>query len=596
LAPVGPLQTKVQESQIKNAMVWWRLTLAVLLILTVALPAAMPFLELLQRKEGWQVWAEGERLLFLAGNTLGLVLGTLALALPAGIIAAVVLYRTDLPLRRAVRFLTLLTLFIPLPLFTTAWQGALGTGGWLPVAVWSAPPPGDPDIAPSGSAWKPWAQGLGAAIWVHAMAGLPWVIVLAGQGLCWVERGLEEDALTVAAPWRVLWRVTLPRCRAAIFAAGLWVALMAATEITVTDVMQVRTFAEEIYTQLVAGDRAALAHAVAVSLPAVLVTWAMMLWATRRWEQTLPPLDGLLVKPRLFRLGWVRGPCLVAVLSTVTLLVGVPLASLVWKTGLAGNPQVWSAPVAAGHLMNVVRARAGMVVESCCLAAFAGMLTAALGLLVSWLALGSRWFHLGVLSLMAAIWALPGPLIGIGLKQTIALLLDWIPAHSLAVALYYGPSPLPGLWAHMLRFFPCAVAMLWPVVRLLPPELHETALVDGARPRQELWHLVLPLTAPICLRAGLAVAILSLGELGAGKLVATPGSQSFAHEVFTQMHYGVTNDLAALCLVLLAVIVLGTCLFAMGRALTGKRWGDEVVRWWGSDRIDVFTTSPPHHL
>src|SRR5207249_11715973 len=142
------------------------------------------------------------------------------------------------------------------------------------------------------------------------------------------------------------------------------------------------------------------------------------------------------------------------------------------------------------------------------------------------------------------------------------------------VALYYGPSPLPALWAQSLRFFPCAVAMLWPVLRLLPRELREAARVDGARPRQELRYLILPLSAAACLRAGFAVAILSLGELGAGKLVATPGFPTFAHEVFTQMHYGVSNDLAALCLVLLAVVVVGACLFA----IVAKWWNGEVLR------------------
>src|SRR5262249_35852880 len=56
-------------------------------------------------------------------------------------------------------------------------------------------------------------------------------------------------------------------------------------------------------------------------------------------------------------------------------------------------------------------------------------------------------------------------------------------------------------------------------------------------------------------RAGVAVAVLALGELSAGKLVETPGSETFAHAVFVQMHYGVTNDLAALCLVLLLVVL-----------------------------------------
>jgi ABC-type Fe3+ transport system permease subunit len=284
----------------------------------------------------------------------------------------------------------------------------------------------------------------------------------------------------------------------------------------------------------------------------------------------VPPLDTLAAQPRLFRLGWARGPCLVAAFGTVGLLVGVPVASLIWKAGLGGNPQLWSSQVFASHLATVLRVRGWMVIESCMLAALSGVVTAVLGLLVSWLALGSRWFHAAALSLMAVVWSLSGPLIGLGLKQTIALLIDWIPAYPVAALLYYGPSPLPTLWAQTMRFFPCAVAVLWPVVRLLPPELREAAQVDGARPRQELWYLILPLTAAVSLRAGLAVAILSLGELGAGKLVATPGSQTFAHEVFSQMHYGVTNDLAALCLILLAVVVLGACLWAIGGVVSRR--------------------------
>jgi ABC-type Fe3+ transport system permease subunit len=87
--------------------------------------------------------------------------------------------------------------------------------------------------------------------------------------------------------------------------------------------------------------------------------------------------------------------------------------------------------------------------------------------------------------------------------------------------------------------------------------LRDAARVDGAGPWQELRHLIWPLAAGPCLRAGLAVAVLAMGELGASKLVETPGSQTFAHEVFNLMHYGITADVAALCLLLLAVVALG---------------------------------------
>jgi ABC-type Fe3+ transport system permease subunit len=107
------------------------------------------------------------------------------------------------------------------------------------------------------------------------------------------------------------------------------------------------------------------------------------------------------------------------------------------------------------------------------------------------------------------------------------------------------------------------VAILWPVIRLIPAELRDAARVDGARPRDELRFVVWPLGASACLRAGLAVAVLSLGELSAGKLVETPGSQTFAHKVFEQMHYGVTSELAALCLVLLGIVAGSATLFRL---------------------------------
>jgi iron(III) transport system permease protein len=554
----------------------WRITLALVLLGLVGLPAALPFFQLVGHAQGWEAWAETGRLLSLAGYTLALAAGTVALALPVGLIGAILLYRTDLPFRRALRFFVLVTLFIPLPLFTTAWQASLGTGGWLPVTIWNQPPPaGDPDLGPTGIAWKRWAHGLDAAIWVNVMAGLPWVIVLIGQGLRWVEPELEEEALTVTGPWRVLWSVTLPRSWAAICAAGLWVALFAATEITVTDVMQVRTFAEEVYTQLVVGDRVALAHAVAVALPGVALAWLLVMGVTRRWERSLPPLDVLVRSPRLLPLGKARWPCLLLIVAVVAILLGVPVASLIWKAGVGGSPQAWSASRTGYHLATAFKVRGGMVLQSFLLAALSGGVTAVLALLACWLAVGSRWFHAATLSLMAVVWALSGPILGLGLKECIAGLISltrgWYP---LAEALYYGPSPIPAVWAHLARLFPCAVAILWPVVRLIPRELRDAARVDGARPQQELRHIVLPLTLPAFWRAAFAVAVLSLGEVSASKLVETPGSRTFGHEIFDLMHFGVTNDLAALCLLLLTLVLCGGALVGIW-----GQWGARPDEW-----------------
>src|SRR5207237_877239 len=90
----------------------------------------------------------------------------------------------------ALRRVIVVSLFVPLPLLTSAWQAALGGGGWLG--------PTDPG--------RPWAIGMRAAVWVHAAAGLPWVVWLVGQGLCWVEPEAEgvARAVAVALPGTVL--------------------------------------------------------------------------------------------------------------------------------------------------------------------------------------------------------------------------------------------------------------------------------------------------------------------------------------------------------------------------------------------------------
>jgi iron(III) transport system permease protein len=568
----------------------WRWAVAVVLLALIAVPLAMPFIAFARVPSAWTAFTDVDRLLVLARNTLLMVGGTLALATPLGVVGAVLLYRTDLPLRRPLRFILILTLFIPLPLLASGWQSALGSGGWLPAPIWTTPPRSDPDVSSTGIAWKPWATGLPAAVWIHATAGLPWIILLVGQGLRWVERELEEDALTVLSPWRVLLGVTLPRCRAALFAAMIWVALQTATEITVTDMLQIRTFAEEVYNQLTRPDQntsvpliqIAVARAVAVSLPGTLLVGLAVAWAARRWEHQLPTFDRLTQLPLQFTLGRARWPLALLTLIAVGVLVGIPVGSLIWRVGLTANTpdplhaamedftpgRHWSAATAEAQLRTVVHVRGGLVTTSLWQAAVAGAGCALLAWMTCWLAAGSRRFRALALVLLVAAWSMPGPVIGIGLIETIKVVLSVTHSSMLDQALYRGVSPIPLWWAFLVRFFPAAVAVCWPVMRLLPEELVQSARVDGATPFYELRRVIWPLTSGVFVLAGLAVAVLSLGELSASKLVEPAGQMTFAHEVFTQMHYGVTNDVPALCLILLgAVFAGGTALAILGRLL-----------------------------
>jgi iron(III) transport system permease protein len=549
-------------------MARWRAGVAVVLAAAIGWPLLEPFAELMADPAGWAAWRDFPRLLVLARTTMELAVCVLAIDLPLGTLLAVLLYRSDLPARAVLRQLVVVALFVPLPMLTSAWQAAAGGGGWLADALrdWFGPE----------DAGRPWASGLGMAVWVHAAAGLPWVVWLVGQGLCWVERGAEEDALLAAGPLTVLLRVSLPRASGAVLAAAAWVALLTANEITVTDMTQVRTFAEEVYTQFVLPDPGAglapdvsVARAAAVALPGVVLTVLAVGWAVARWQRAVPPLGSAPRPWPLLRLGVWRSVWLGLVLVAGAVFGAVPVGSLVWKLGLAGVPEAWS-PTAAGRFLRMAaRAHAALIAESLSAAFATGILAAGLALAACWVARDDGWVRVFLVTVVAAAWATPGPVVGAGLKAVIERLVGWeerFMSHGpVWQLLYNGPSLVPVVWACLLRFFPCAVALVWPAVRLVPAELADAARVDGALPLRQLRHVAWPQTSPAVGRATVAVAVLSLGELSASKLVATPGGETFAHEVFTRMHYGVANHLAALCLLLLVLTAAPAALLALFR-------------------------------
>jgi iron(III) transport system permease protein len=112
----------------------------------------------------------------------------------------------------------------------------------------------------------------------------------------------------------------------------------------------------------------------------------------------------------------------------------------------------------------------------------------------------------------------------------------------------------------------------------MPRELIESARLDGARSAQEFGHVIFPLGWRPCLLAALAVTVLSLGEISASKLVETPGWDTLVHVIFDRMHYGVGNDLAALCLLLLMVVLFGATMVVMVSRLLVNRASFGL--WW----------------
>jgi ABC-type Fe3+ transport system permease subunit len=160
---------------------------------------------------------------------------------------------------------------------------------------------------------------------------------------------------------------------------------------------------------------------------------------------------------------------------------------------------------------------------------------------------------------MAALWAIPGPILGHGLLSYIMMLIK-IPGFS--SWLYAEPSPAPNIWVAWLRFAPLVWLVLWPLATLFPRQLEEASKLDGATPwKQFQLHYWPRLWKPTML-LWLAVTLLTLGEISASTLVTTVGFLPLSHHLFQLIHAGADTKVAATALVMvlpvLGVGVLGS--------------------------------------
>ena len=343
---------------------------------------------------------------------------------------------------------------------------------------------------------------------------------------------VEEHGLLDATAGQVLRRIMLPQARAGVAVAGLLVVWLVATDYTITDLLVVRTLAEEVYTQFALDRR----HAgpLLTGLPLLVLSALLLILLQRRgaWlgEQTGGRFDA---PPRRFALGRGRWAAGAAAWLLVAVLVGLPLWALLRHVGPVANlwPAAWNL---RPELTNsALLAAAGATL---CVLPAPGL---------AWLLSRGRCRWL-LSAGVVAVLATPAPVVGISL---IALLnrpaLGW---------LYDSPAVVAA--GYFVRFLPLAVLLLLPGIRRIPAEFEAAARVDGSGWWRTHWHVRLPALRRDAAVAWLVVAILAFGEIGTTVLVVPPGCDLAAVRAFTLLHFGVYRDLAVLALLAGAAILL----------------------------------------
>jgi iron(III) transport system permease protein len=385
--------------------------------------------------------------------------------------------------------------------------------------------------------------GIAGAAVAQGSAYLPLAIVLALAGVWAVDPRLLDAARVQRSDGVALARVLLPLAAPAILAGGGVAALLSLGDEAVPAVFGLDTAAMELFASFAADGSAGATLA---------LSWPLALVCALAALACAAPLRAVSVRPAWGRRAWAVPPSYTA-LTQSALVAGAVLA-------VSSSAAVFGALLVGAMPPPVAAAAVGAalpdIATTCLVALGAGASAAALGLLAGSPsgpgATASRWTW--GLALVAAV--VPAPVMGAGL-----------------VALYNNSATAPlydSGWmlvlAALARFAPLAAIAVAVAAARLDRRSMEAALVS-ARPGRALLRVVMPQLLLPAAAGGLLVAAFAAGELGATLMVIPPGTSTAVVRAFNLLHYGASQEVAAIAL---AVAVAGVAA-AFGSWLVGRK-------------------------
>ncbi|MBN2711605.1 MAG: iron ABC transporter permease [Planctomycetes bacterium] len=496
--------------------------------------------------------------IFYAENTLIICATTAATALMIGIPFGFILGRTTFPGKTFGWLIVAIMAFTPLYVSTTAWISLIGSMAETLGLSQTGTPTGLPVLVAASRTAQLAVCGI-----IMGVAYSPMAILLCAAGFASVPEELEDAARLNAGSTATFLRVTLPLSLWSIGASLCLVCFLAANEITVTDAIWVRSYAEQIYRSFQGTPE--IGEAALPALPLMLATvigFAILIPAINRL--TDKPLDMTSSRARKISLGKYGAVALIACLALGVFYIS-PMGHLsAYALQSARQPDK---PVVA--VQSVLRAskikeisrpwyqRLGITGTSALLAA-AGASMAIIA------AMPCAWFLCRTRRRIARyfIWAItvisiacPPPLAGIAFVGT------WnsgawskaagalhLPALARIPDLVYD-SPLIVVFFYAFKTAPIAMIIIWASIRHIPENIIDMAKLDGLGP----WGMIRSIAIPLCKR-GIACAwivgyILSISEVAGIILTSPPGLPLFQRHFAVQIHFGVYPDLARLAII-----------------------------------------------
>ncbi len=372
--------------------------------------------------------------------------------------------------------------------------------------------------------------GFGISYLVDTMAYLPLGVGLAMIGFMLVETPAVEAARLYKENFRVFIEVVLPLASPMILAASGFVFILVVTDYSIPTLYSYSVYSLEVFSEFSASNNPA--HSVWLSIPLVLITTLVLAVSLRGLRNTVQSSSVNREESLQYWSfpDWFNRLQLLGVTVIIVQMVFL-VGGLLIETRSPMN-MYYAAEAATDDL-----------VTSAIIGFMGALLGGGLGYVFSLrLGKGGGWWVLISLPL-----ALPSAIVGIGLIDVYNVWIPWL----------YGTMAMPVI-AVTTRFVAIATIIIYTQSKRVDQLLFEAAELFKHDKNQDLWQVKLPLQKYGLAAAIAALVAFSVGELGSTLLVVPPGRETITIRIFNYLHYGGSEEVAGLCLLIVVLMMTMT--------------------------------------
>lgn len=457
----------------------------------------------------------------LLGNSLIVSGGATVLSLLVAAPLAFMLVRMRLPMKRLFGAIVIGCAVLPLHVYVAAWVGALGIQAIPGTLSWASH---------SGS-----IISLLDAVLIGGLAKVPLATLLVGLSLWGGRPETEEAAWLDTSRSGVLRHVVLRHIGGGLIFAGSILFGLSLGEIAVTDILSIRTLAEEAYIlfQLTLNPQVVVVAGSLIFIP-ILIPWITLLCLKTTGQSAT---DEAVYKGE--SAVFARAPSAVKAIAmayifcVMLVACGIPMITFIRLLLRYGGVIQGIANLSDEYFFSLFVSGA------------AALLSTAIAFPLVFICHGTRW-GAGLTGVALGGLFVPGAVTGIALVKVFNQ-----PGF---LGLIYN-SPVILVIGQFLRYFPLSLLLLWVFLRAVPRQYEQMAVVDGASTKDVLLRVYLPICVKPFFISTIVVFLWCLGDLDTSLIICPPGTTTLPIRMFTMLHFGVYGDVAIACLMLVATII-----------------------------------------